>query len=202
MLLTQAQLTQGFEHLTSTPPFILHLTELLKSFLIDPSLEWSLDASAPSWSSQPLKLGFVRNLWTVARNVFASSTLAGTAQTLLYEVLKHDYMLGQYEVRDAWASLCAELVLVGLPQLIKELWTEQEQGQEKEIKRELWRVVSKRWIDSASSWNGAIELLKAPFTFVTTCSQSFLTLTIELSSQLTYPLGIQRGRPQVMDSPR
>lgn len=165
LLLTQAQLSQGYEHLTSEPAFITQLTELLKSFLNDQSLEWSLDASAPSWSSQSLKLGFVRNLWTVARNVFAMPTLAKAAELLLCEVLKHEYHLEQTEVRNAWAMLCAELVLAGLPQLVRELWDEKQQGYDLEgtFKRGLWRVVSRQWVDQAGSWDGAIELLRAPF---------------------------------------
>lgn len=180
LLLAQAQVTQGFEHLITPPTFILRLTELLTSFLNDPSLEWSLDASAPSWTSQPLKLGFVRNLWTVARNVFAASILAGAAQTLLYEVLRHKYHLVQDEVRDAWAALCAELVLAGLPGLVKELWSEKGQDLDTEIKRGLWRVVSKRWNDDAGSWDGSIELLRAPFTWVLDHSVAVMMLTLNL----------------------
>ena len=163
LLLTQAQLTQAYEHLTSAPAFVSKLTALLKSFLTDPSLEWSLDAGSPSWSSQPLKLGFVRNLWSVARNVFVVPTLTAAARTLLSEVLKHDYRLAQSEVRDAWAALCAELVLAGLPALVRTVWEEQEQGSERKMKRALWGVVSQRWAEAAGSWEGAIELLRVPF---------------------------------------
>jgi hypothetical protein len=165
LLLIQAQHYQDYHHLTSEPPFIAQLTELLKSFLTDQALEWSLDAGTPSWSSQPLKLGFVRNLWTVARNVFAMPILAGAAELLLCEVLKHEYHLEQNEVRDAWAMLCADLVLAGLPPLVRELWDEKLQGNDLEctIKRGLWRVVSRQWVDQAGSWDGAIELLRAPF---------------------------------------
>ncbi|KAF8589093.1 hypothetical protein K439DRAFT_1383673 [Ramaria rubella] len=165
LLLTQTQLTQGYEHLSSEPAFISQLSHLLKSFLADQSLEWSLDATAPSWSSQPLKLGFVRNLWIVARNVFAVSTLANAAELLLSEVLKHDYHTEQNEVRDAWAALCAELLLAGEPRLVRELWGEDEQGYglKSALKRGLWRVVSHQWIEQAGAWTGAIELLRAPF---------------------------------------
>jgi hypothetical protein len=128
-------------------------------------LEWSLDAVAPSWSSQSLKLGFVRNLWSVARNVFAMPTLAKTAEALLCEVLNHEYNLQQTEVCDAWAMLCAELVLAGMPRLVRKLWEEKEEGRvlESKAKQGLWRVVSRQWVNQAGSWVGAIELLRAPF---------------------------------------
>jgi hypothetical protein len=34
---------------------------------------------------------------------------------------------------------------------------------ERDVKRGLWRVVSQRWVEDAGSWDGAIELLRAPF---------------------------------------
>lgn len=140
------------------------LTELLKSFLTAQSLEWSLDPVAPSWSSQSLKLGFVRNLWSVARNVFAMTTLAKGAEVLLFEVLRHEYQLEQIVVRDAWALLCAELMLAGLPQLVKELWEKrQDHDLESSARRSLWKVVGRQWVDQAGSWAGAVELLRVPF---------------------------------------
>lgn len=92
-------------------------------------------------------------------------TLSKAAESLLCEVLKHEYNFGQSEVCNAWAMLCAELVLAGMPHLVKELWEVREGGLELTIsnKWSLWRAVGRQWIDQAGSWVGAIELLRAPF---------------------------------------
>ena len=92
-------------------------------------------------------------------------TLARAAELLLCEVLKHEYYLEQNEVRDAWAMLCAELVLAGLPQLVRELWVERQESHdlERTFRSGLWTVVSRQWVEQAGSWDGAIELLRAPF---------------------------------------
>ncbi|KAF8503016.1 hypothetical protein BU17DRAFT_71831 [Hysterangium stoloniferum] len=160
LLLTQSQLTQGCENHTTEPAFMSQLVDILKSFLVNQGLEWVLDSSAPSWSSQPLKLGFVHNLWSEARNVFAAPALSRAAGSLLEEVIKHKYELDQVEVRDAWGMLCAELLLAGSLELMRKLW---QTGYPPILKRGLWRTVGRQWLKHAGAYHGSIELLRTPF---------------------------------------
>jgi hypothetical protein len=102
----------------------------------------------------------VHNLWSEVRNIFTGTALSRAAESLLEEVVMHEYALEQVEVRKAWGILCADLLLAGSPELMRELWQKDHPPNQR---RDLWRTISRQWLVHAGAYHGSIELLRTPF---------------------------------------
>lgn len=110
-MLAQAQRNQGLDAMSSDCMLPAELTGILISFLTNTSLDWSLQPTASAWSSQRLRLGFVRNLWICVRKTLPSSALYTAANKLLNKMIAEEFSLGQPVVSEAWSQLFTELYL-------------------------------------------------------------------------------------------
>lgn len=163
MLLIQARLNHTCDDLASEPPFIPHLRDVLASFLVSNSLNWSLEPDASSWASQTLKLGLVYNLWATVRDIFPAEVLNHAASYLLSQILEHEYSLGQEIVRTAWGALCAELLLVVPTEELTLPLKDSLVGLTQEIRIYLWTILCQLWIQRGRSYTGVEKLLSIFF---------------------------------------
>lgn len=162
LLNTQAQNHGDYDNITSTFLLSEELTQLLVSFLTDASLDWSLGPTAPVWSSQVLKIGFVRNLWLCVRRVFPISALHTAASKLLNEIITGRFSLKQSAVLEAWSQLYVELALSLSPEQLRSIWHGHICDLQDILLQDLWRTLSRFWLSNAAHYASTLEILCAP----------------------------------------
>lgn len=163
LLLTQAQLHQGRQANASESPSLAQIRTLLRNYLTDRSLDWSLEADSPSYAGQVVKLGFVYNLWVTTREVFAASDLSRPAATLFEQVMGIQFSFNQPEVRNAWVCLCSELLLAVAPHAIVETWRKAIDSVSVDLQRSLWEFLCNASVKQSHSHLSAIQFLIIPF---------------------------------------
>lgn len=138
------------------------LTGALKSFLTDTSLDWSLGPTAPAWSPQPLKIGFVRNLWIYVRKIFPSSALHTAANMLLHEIIVEEFSLRQAVVSEAWLQLFTDLCSSLSAEHLRSIWHGEICSRRDVVLQDLWGYLGKSWVLNAGHYLGTLELICAP----------------------------------------
>ncbi|GJJ10511.1 hypothetical protein Clacol_004737 [Clathrus columnatus] len=159
LLIVQAQTNRGFDEMIGNDAFPAELVQLLASFFTDASLEWSLGPTAPAWSPQPLKLGFVRNLWVVVKKIFPTSLLHTASDLLLNELITTSFSLRQPEVLKAWSQLYVELALSMSADQLRTIWESQICSCQDIDHQDLWRTLSKAWLLNPSHYSRTLELI-------------------------------------------
>ncbi|KAI0087877.1 hypothetical protein BDY19DRAFT_907299 [Irpex rosettiformis] len=124
-----------------------------------------------------LKLLLLRQLWLLIVNTLPPSSLATAAETLLSSVVKSEVNLVADvdvtdEVRDQWASLCAELAYHCDEQELNEFWSmkHRKNGARRKarpridsVRHFVWSHFLQRWREEQGSWETSAILLGAPF---------------------------------------
>ncbi|KAI0372272.1 hypothetical protein BV20DRAFT_1120079 [Pilatotrama ljubarskyi] len=124
-----------------------------------------------------VKLFLVRDLFTITRAVFPEDVFAHLAESVLKHLnSKEEPLVGDVqctdEVREQWASLCAEAALTCDIGVLQAFWSNK-LGQPSDGQRDsdwtvdvrvaVWQAFLDRWEDSKRSWEAAIVLLSVPF---------------------------------------
>jgi len=187
LLLSKTQLTQGLGHLTTSPPLTMKVADILVNFLPSPLLPQSNSSptkpslGTPASASSPVKrsqtspaVGFtlVRKLWSVVKNVLASSCLSSMAERILGAVLAKEYPFSEDEkLRDAWWGLCSDLVAGCFAHAVALVLRPPPSSNSSDgpkptpvsanTRREIWRIVSKSWQNASAGvgWETGIQLL-------------------------------------------
>lgn len=176
LLLVQAQLTQGHEHLTTHTEFANRAALLVSAFLVPPLIS---TIKPPMSLSQYTRLIFILKLWRVMNNVFSPPWISGPTAHILKAVLRVKWLWEDELVRNAWRSLIIELAAAtgmllleilegGERKLIdhhaESIEIETESGTEYkldiDLKRQLWGMVAATW--KFSSWEDAVRFLYIP----------------------------------------
>ncbi|OSC97212.1 hypothetical protein PYCCODRAFT_1481453 [Trametes coccinea BRFM310] len=121
-----------------------------------------------------VKLFLVRDLFGITRAVFPLDIFAGLAESVLQHLNSNEEdLVGDLrstdEVREQWASLCAEAALVCDIGLIQAFWTNKlGRGLRccdwtADVRALVWQTFLERWEDGAKNWEAAIVLLSVPF---------------------------------------
>ena len=154
LLLVQTQLTQGHGHLTTPLTFAGRIASIVSGIL------FPLEAA----DAQFRQLSFVQKLWTVMKNVFATSWLPAPAETILIAVLKRNFLLSRETVKAAWSQLCADLMSTGIPGLLDIISIQNEHQGQLIVQRKLWGLCAKTWQGSEDSltWKEVTSFLNIP----------------------------------------
>ncbi|KAG5351604.1 hypothetical protein C0989_005611 [Termitomyces sp. Mn162] len=149
LLLVKADLTQGHRHLTAPGAFASQIAGIVNRFLVH-----SQDILV-----QVQRLIAVKRLWSVMKNVFATSWLP--AERILASVLEINFFLEEEHVKAAWSNLCSDLISVGIPTLLHVLSTGSEGPK---VTRQLWTILARMWqvSDEAAHWEELVSLLVIP----------------------------------------
>ncbi|KAI0335784.1 hypothetical protein GY45DRAFT_702497 [Cubamyces sp. BRFM 1775] len=124
-----------------------------------------------------LKLFLVRDLLTITRAVFPEELFAGLAESVLKYLNSHEEeLVGELqnadEVRDQWASLCAEAAFACDLGVLQAFWTNtlgkgssarRTSEWDADVRAAVWETFLDRWGDIKKSWETAIILLSVPF---------------------------------------
>ena len=187
LLLSQTQLTQGLGHLTTSHLLTVRITNILVNFLPPQQLSLShptpakpgLGTSASTFSpvkrtqaSPAVGIMLVLKLWSVVKNVLASSCLSNMAERILDAVMAKEYPLSKDEkLEDAWSALCSDLVISSFGHAVTLVLRPPSSsiGSEKpnlsttgtNTRQELWRIVAESWRGFATgvSWETGLQLL-------------------------------------------
>lgn len=187
LLLSQTQLTQGLGHLTTSPSLAMRIADILVNFLppknpppsnptpAKSGLGTSTSTPSPTKRSQASPVvGFtlVFKLWSVVKNVLASSCLSNMAVRILDAILEKEYPLSEDErLRVAWSALCLDLIASSFAHavaLVLRPPSSSDGSDEPKLapvgtntRREIWRMVAESWQDSAVgvSWETGLQLL-------------------------------------------
>ncbi|KAI8994258.1 hypothetical protein BD414DRAFT_436966 [Trametes punicea] len=124
-----------------------------------------------------VKLFLVRDLFTIARTVFPGDIFVGIAESILkYLNSNEENLVGDMqctdEVREQWASLCAEAALACDTGVMQGFW-ENKLGNfssgrrvshwNVDVRAVVWQTFLDRWADGKKSWEAATVLLSVPF---------------------------------------
>ena len=125
-----------------------------------------------------VKLFLVRDLFTLTRAVIPSELFAELAESVLrYLNVREDKLVGEEhctdQVREQWASLCAEVTFACDTSVLQAFWENtlrkgrRETEWEPEVRSVVWQVFVERWDSKDAgdppSWETAVVLLSAPF---------------------------------------
>ncbi|CDO77824.1 hypothetical protein BN946_scf184689.g2 [Trametes cinnabarina] len=124
-----------------------------------------------------VRLFLVRDLFTITRAVFPRDMFAGIAESVLKHLNSNEEdLVGDVqctdEVREQWASLCAEAALVCDISVIQAFWNNKlgKPGSGLRLSRwdadvcaVVWHSFLDRWLDGTKDWESAIVLLSVPF---------------------------------------
>ncbi|KAI0720578.1 hypothetical protein C8T65DRAFT_602463 [Cerioporus squamosus] len=125
-----------------------------------------------------VKLFLVRDLFTLTRAVIPSELFSELAESVLrYLNVREERLVGDLhcadQVREQWASLCAEVTFACDTSILQAFWEntlrkgrrESEWGPE--VRSAVWEVFVERWdcndTGDSPSWETAVVLLSAPF---------------------------------------
>lgn len=99
------------------------------------------------------------------KNVFEQSWLSLPGEKILAIVLKHQFTVSDDRVKESWSQICADLISVGVPDLLRLLRCRHENREEEEITRQLWTVLAKNdsAINDEQSSEALVDLLLMPF---------------------------------------
>ena len=179
LLLSQAQLTQDHEHLTSHSIFAERAAYIISAFLEDKVALVTVDA-------QKCRLDLVSKLWRLMENTFSASWLSIPAKYLLGIVATLKFDLADKAVKHLWETLINGLVAAGDDLLLglldyqgRQLFegasiTHQVEMPSQEphqtlFRRQLWRTVATRWDarhDGRIHWTDVVEFIGTPFGYV------------------------------------
>ena len=187
LLLSQTQLTQGLGHLTTSPSLTIKVADVLINFLppstpllnnpspTKSSLGMPASASSPVKRSQASPAaGFVLvlKLWSVVKNVLASSCLSSMAERILDAVLAKEYPLSEDEkLHDTWWELCSDLVTACFTEAVALVLRPPSPSNGNDdpklapvgtnTRREIWRMVAESWQNASAgvSWETGVRLL-------------------------------------------
>jgi hypothetical protein len=187
LLLSQTQLTQGLGHLTTSPSLMMKVADVLANFLPLPILPQGNSSptkpslGTPASASSPVKRGragpavgftLVLKLWSVVKNVLASSCFSSMAERILDAVLAKEYRFAEDEkFRDAWWGLCSDLVAACFAHavaLVLRPPSSSNSGDGPKLasvdastRREIWRMVAGSWQNASAGvgWETGIQLL-------------------------------------------
>ncbi|KAF6744459.1 hypothetical protein DFP72DRAFT_928782 [Ephemerocybe angulata] len=167
LLLCQAHLTQGQNHLTASTPFATQLASLLTRLL------------TPTAPSEVLvtQLMLLQKCWRVLKNVFETSWLSIPAEIVLAGIIGQKIDLEDAAVREMWCGVCSELISAGAPTLLHILHTRVTSplrvgdGSEKEVMEELlvtrllWVGLGRHYIRGGDGmgWTDLAPFLALPF---------------------------------------
>ncbi|PIL22657.1 hypothetical protein GSI_15349 [Ganoderma sinense ZZ0214-1] len=164
LLLVKTHLTQGLEHLTTSPDSTHCVVLAIAEFL-----DWSpftdgKGSSLPQDVIQRRALSICHQLWDVACKVFSDSWLLTAAGLLLSNVVRHTFDLSTEEVKTAWSDLCASLIATNAPDFIARLALEDEDHRNMAIRQKLWSLTAETWTarEPAPSWTDSVDLLVVP----------------------------------------
>lgn len=113
LLLCQANLTQGQNHLTASRPVAAQLANLITRFV----------TPIADSRERVVQLGLVKKWWHVLKNVFEPSFVSIPAEIVLAGILSQDVDLKVGDVRRVWDEVCSDLVEAGVPTLLHVLHT-------------------------------------------------------------------------------
>lgn len=183
LLLSQTQLTQGLGHLSTSPSLALRVAEVLMNFLPPPifpsdnstppkpGLGMSPSGSSPikrAQASPAVGFTLVRKLWSVVRNVLATSCLSTIAERVLVSILAKRYPLSDdHKFQDAWRALCADLVVACFADAVAfVLRPPPPLNGSEDLKVapgrwEVWRMIAERWqiAPAGLNWETGVQLL-------------------------------------------
>lgn len=99
------------------------------------------------------------------RNVFQKSWLSLPGEKILAMLLKHQFTLSDDRVKESWSQVCADLISVGVPDLLRLLHLRVENREEEEITRQLWVVLAKNdsTVTDKENTEALFDLLLMPF---------------------------------------
>ncbi|OJA17203.1 hypothetical protein AZE42_00201 [Rhizopogon vesiculosus] len=163
LLLVEAQLTQGFRHLTTSADLAEQSALIVTGFIP----QTSGHAEGPPVvliATQVRALAAIAQLWSVMKNVFASLCISTAAKTILTDLLKHDFLLTDEGVRARWSKLCADLMVAAMPSCIYEFRTLTSSQATEKIARELWSLVAQSLLSQSEMlcWLDNVKLLVIP----------------------------------------
>ena len=167
LLLVQTYLTQGQEHLTTSPESTSAVVSVVANFL-----DWvpHVHAKCPLSPGvvQRRVLSILSKLWSVMKNVFSESWLSSAVGSLLKSLVHHTFDLSQEDVKLAWSQLCASLISNNIPDLVCRLVAESEEDRATDVQRELWLLSAESWTSwsPTPSWTESVEFLTIPLRYV------------------------------------
>ncbi|KAF9054214.1 armadillo-type protein [Panaeolus papilionaceus] len=156
LLLVQTQLTQGNEHLASTPSFCNKIA----------SIVGKLAVQDPSVNTQAKSLSFISKLWNAMKNTFVHEWLSPAAGVIVTSLLSKSFAVDQQDIRDLWAKLCADLIAIGIPTLVHILHARTGGAHGgTEMTRLLWYMLARdrKAPFEDDDWQGMIQFLLVPF---------------------------------------
>ncbi|RPD62507.1 hypothetical protein L226DRAFT_504132 [Lentinus tigrinus ALCF2SS1-7] len=125
-----------------------------------------------------IKLFLVHDLFMLTRAVIPSELFSELAESVLrYLNVREDRLVGEPQctdqVREQWASLCAEVTSACDTSVLQAFWENtlrkgrRESDWDPEVRSAVWQVFVERWesndTSNAPSWETAVVLLSAPF---------------------------------------
>jgi len=187
LLLSQTQLTQGLGHLTTSPSLTMKVADVLVNFLPPPtplpgntspiksSLGTPASGSSPAKQSQvnpAVGLMLVLKLWSVVKNVLASSCLSSMAELILDAVLAKEYPLSEDEkLQHVWWELCSDLIAACFTHAVALVLRPPSSSNNsdgpkpvpvgKNTRQEIWRIVAGSWQSASGGvgWETGVQLL-------------------------------------------
>ncbi|TFY80916.1 hypothetical protein EWM64_g3095 [Hericium alpestre] len=93
-------------------------------------------------------LDFIKQHWNIMADVLSKPALQAAAASILLTVLRHSFNLTAGPVKAAWSGLCAELVAVGYPGILKTLAAKKSQGGEAELSKQMWLLIASAWYEA------------------------------------------------------
>lgn len=173
--------------------FAVRAVEILVDILRDSELDMTTKGPAPkelTSSSSPirsargtpsslpnnvLKLSLIHDLWSATASNIPQGYLAKAAERLLATLIDSELELvwdtesPTDDARKHWAALCAQVVLVGDSDELKEFWLNQisEDGWSRntDVRTFVWTCFLQKWTEASawSIWQSGVLLLGLPF---------------------------------------
>jgi hypothetical protein len=164
LLLVEAQLTQGFHHLTTSANLAEESALVVTGFIPRTSGHAGEPDPMLLVATQVRALAAITQLWSVMKNIFASLCISAAAKIILTDLLKHDFRLTDEGVRDRWNKLCADLMVTAMPSCIQEFRTLTSSQTTEKIARELWSLVAQSLLSQSEMpcWLDNVKLLVVP----------------------------------------
>jgi hypothetical protein len=158
LLLVQAQLTQGLEHLEMQSAFSNRAAEIIVYFLDSPRL-----AGKSTVDKQARRLSLIGDLWTVLERTVVASSLVSPAEIVLATVLKLDLQLDVADVKIVWSRLCADLISRVSSPFFKKTCSEVDLLSIHE-RHHVWSTLAKHWSfkRDGTTWQDGVAFLVTP----------------------------------------
>jgi hypothetical protein len=150
LLLTKAQLTQTYGHLTTVDYVTKRQVDVVKNFL---TLDSAEERVALNWRT-------ARQLWEVMCTVFSASWLRSASEELLKVAFAQHDRSGAELTSNTWEELSLGLLMHSAPDSLGSLTGDVP------LQRRIWLLLADKWLATPRSWQETVCFVALPIRYI------------------------------------